>query len=163
MQLNRKLLLFFSAIALSASCPFFLSFHSPATAQEARPADGEYRVTAIIDGDTIRVANPKGGRDIKVHLACIDAPGRAETQTPEGLKAQQRLTQLLQQENMRVQLNFSRQDQYQRWLADVRVSGGTLVQEVLIKEKLARFWSKDPSHCPNTFDVLQNAAGFSGR
>lgn len=155
----RELSVIAGLFAVSANCALLQAAQDTASANEPPPANGQYTVKRIIDGDTIRVANPYGGEDIRVRFACIDTPEIKGTQREQGVRAKDELTQILQGSGMSVQLFFNAQDRYKRWVADVRLPNGTLVQEVLVKERLASFKPQYRSHCPNTFAVLQRAAG----
>jgi micrococcal nuclease len=155
----RKLPVIAGLCAFSATCALLQAAQDTARANEPAPANGQYTVKRIIDGDTISVANPYGGEDIRVRFACINTPEIKGSEREQGVKAKDELTQILHGSGMIVQLNFNAQDQYKRWVADVRLPNGTLVQEVLVKERFASFMPQYRRHCPNTFAVLQRAAG----
>ena len=157
MLITKKFFILVSCFALSLNCA------DSATANEPRPADGEYRVQSVSDGDTIKVANIKGGNEITVRLACVDSEDLRNSQTPQALRARDRLRQIFEQANMRVQLTFTGQDRFGRYAADARLPNGTLVQEVLVRERIARFTPRYRNYCPNSFAVLQRAAGQSQR
>ena len=145
--------------AVLANCALLQAAQDTASANEPPPANGQYTVKRIIDGDTIRVVNPSGGEDIKVRFACINTAEIKGYEREQGVIAKEELTKILQGSGMIVQLDFNAQDQYKRWVADVKLPNGTLVQEVLVKERLASFMPQYRRHCPNTFAVLQRAAG----
>jgi micrococcal nuclease len=155
----RELSVIAGLFAVSANCALLQATQDTASANEPPPANGQYTVKRIIDGDTIRVVNPYGGEDIRVRFACIDTPEIKGSEREQGVKAKDELTQILQEAGMRVQLIFNAQDRYKRWVADVRLFNGTLVQEMLVRKRLAIFKPQYRSHCPNTFAVLQRAAG----
>ena len=157
MLIYKKLSILVSCLALSLNCAHW------AIANEPRPANGEYRVQSVSDGDTIKVATIKGGNEITVRLACVDSEDLRYSRTPQALRARNRLRQIFDQANMRVQLTFTGQDQFGRYVADARLANRTLVQEVLVRERIARFTPRYRNYCPNSFAALQRAAGQSQR
>jgi micrococcal nuclease len=125
-------------------------------------------VERISDGDTIRVKNAKG-EEFTVRFACVDAPEIAhsnkEKQTTTtiarnqfswGVKAQERVQQLVHQGGDRVSLNITDSDRYGRKVAEIRLRDGTLVQEILAREGLALVYYPYLNKCPSK-DVLQQA------
>ncbi len=72
--------------------------------------------------------------------------------------ARDRLSQLLQQGGMQVQLTLTGQDRYQRPIAEARLTNGTLVQGVMVREGLATFQPQYIRSCPNAATELQSAA-----
>lgn len=157
MQLQRKLDINLLVLAGTATSIFIAANPHPAKAQTI--ANGQYRVRSVSDGDTIKIVNPNGGNPIPVRLACIDAPDLRESQTPQALRARDRLSQILQQGGMQVQLTVTGQDRYQRPIAEARLTNGTLVQGVMVREGLATFQPQYIRSCPNAATELQSAAG----
>ena len=72
-------------------------------------------IVSITDGDTVRLRD-QDGQEIRVRLACIDAPETA--QTPYGLKARTYLQQRLPI-GREVNLNIKTTDLYGRSVAEV--------------------------------------------
>lgn len=107
-------------------------------------------VQRISDGDTLTVKDAKGN-NITVRFACIDAPevphSKKERESKRasdrnqftwGAKAEERVQQLVKQSSDRVTLNITDSDRYGRKVAEVRLKDGTLVQQVLLREGLAK-------------------------
>jgi micrococcal nuclease len=99
-------------------------------------------VRAVIDGDTIDVATI--GR---VRLLGIDAPeiGRgSDTPAPFGREARERLTTLLLHRWVRLEQEGTALDIYNRHLAYVVTEDGQFVNELLVREGLARVSARVP-------------------
>jgi micrococcal nuclease len=95
-----------------------------------------YQVEKVIDGDTIFVKH-KG----KVRLLGINAPEiahRDRRAEPLGDVAHQRLQQLLQGKQVYLEFDQQRRDKYQRLLAHITLEDGTNINEILLREGLAR-------------------------
>ncbi|MCW8919036.1 MAG: thermonuclease family protein [Gammaproteobacteria bacterium] len=95
-----------------------------------------YRVERVIDGDTIAVRH--GG---KVRLLGINAPEiahRDRVAEPLGERAHQRLRELLQDQQVYLEFDQQRRDRYERLLAHISLEDGTSVNELLLREGLAR-------------------------
>lgn len=87
------------------------------------------KVIEVYDGDTIKAKTNKG-EEIKVRLACIDAPEMA--QEPLGKDAQKRLQRLVPI-NSSVKLRVVDQDNYGRFVAEI-YKGNTLINLKMVKE-----------------------------
>ena len=129
-----------------------------------------YLVQRISDGDTLTVVDPSGSK-IRVRFACVDAPevphssqqkqsklAAVRNQFDWGLKAQARLQQLIEKNGDRVNLLFTDSDRYGRRVAEVRLSDGTLLQEVLAKEGLVLLFRAYLKNCPSAAVVAQAEA-----
>ncbi|HLO50093.1 MAG TPA: thermonuclease family protein [Kamptonema sp.] len=125
-----------------------------------------YAVKRVSDGDTLTLTDTKG-KDIKVRFACVDAPevphSQKERQSTKivdkdqfmwGLKAQQRIQQLINKGGDRVLLTITDTDQYGRKISEVRLRDGTFVQEVLLREGLAMVYRPYLKNCPSA-DIVQ--------
>lgn len=93
-----------------------------------RPHTEDRTVTAVIDGDTVRLADGQ-----RLRLVGINTP---ETGQPHAAAATQRLTQLIANETATIEYAERPQDQYGRLLGYLHVNG-TLVNRVLVREGLA--------------------------
>lgn len=147
----------FSILALVLLTP------CPATAQTT------HTVKRIADGDTITVTD--GKRDLRVRFACIDTAEVAHNQREAGSRdpidrnqylwgdrATARLRQLLAQSRNRVLLTITSNDRYGRAVAEVRLTNGTLVQETLTREGLARAYRRYYQDCPSSRVIDQAEA-----
>ena len=106
---------------------------STATAQRRSPP---VLVRYVVDGDTVDVVGI--GR---VRLLGIDAPeiGRGlDTSAPFAVEAQQRLAGLIAQRWVRLEYEGRTRDSYHRRLAYVFLETGQSVNELLVREGLAR-------------------------
>lgn len=130
----------------------------------------QYTVQKVSDGDTITVTDTKGAK-IHVRFACVDAPEIphsnqekytksriARNQFNWGIKAQQRVQQLIDQEGDRVTLKIADSDRYGRQIGEVRLADGTLIQEVLAREGLALVYRPYLKNCPSATAVEQAEA-----
>ncbi|BAY14526.1 nuclease [Anabaenopsis circularis NIES-21] len=125
-------------------------------------------VERVSDGDTLAIKDAKGNK-FNVRFACVDAPEVPHSQKERnssrvsdrnqfnwGEKAQARLQQLVKQSGDRVILNITDTDRYQRKVAEVRLKDGTFVQEVLLREGLAKVYRPYLNKCPSK-DLVQQA------
>ena len=124
-------------------------------------------VERVSDGDTI-VVKDADGKNFTVRFACLDAPEIAHSNKEKqskrisdrnqftwGVKAQQRVQQLVQQGGDRVTLNITDSDRYGRKIAEVRLKNGTFVQQVLLQEGLAKVYRPYLNKCPSKNLVQQ--------
>lgn len=108
------------------------------------------------------------GADVRVRFSCLDAPEVPHTKQERasydpididqfkwGRLARNRLTQLIHQAGDRVALTVVDTDRYGRKVADVRLSNGALVQEILIREGLAVVYKQYIKSCSNATLVEQ--------
>ncbi len=127
-------------------------------------------VERISDGDTVTVKDAKGN-NINVRFACIDAPevphSKKERESKRasdrnqfswGTKAQERVQELVKQSSDRVTLNIIDSDRYGRKVAEVRLKDGTFVQQVLLREGLAKAYRPYLNKCPSRNLVEQAEA-----
>ncbi|MTJ49406.1 thermonuclease family protein [Dolichospermum sp. UHCC 0259] len=131
------------------------------------PPQGDI-VERVSDGDTLVLKNADG-KKFTVRFACIDAPEIPHSQKEKkskitkdvnqfawGTKAKIRIEELIKQTDNRVQLNITDSDSYGRKIAEVRLKDGTFLQEVLLKEGLAKVYRSYLSKCPSK-DIVQQA------
>ena len=133
-------------------------------------------VERVSDGDTL-VLKDADGKKFTVRFACIDAPEIPHSQREKkskitkdvnqfawGLKAKMRIEELIKQTDNRVKLNITdtdseallQADRYGRKIAEVRLKDGTFLQQVLVKEGLAKVYRSYLSKCPSK-DIVQQA------
>lgn len=127
-------------------------------------------VERVSDGDTL-VVKDTNDKNITVRFACVDAPEIAHTNKEKqskrtsdrnqfswGIKAQERVQELVQQGGDRVTLNITDSDRYGRQIAEVRLKNGTFVQQVLLQEGLAKVYRPYLNKCPSKNLVQQAEA-----
>lgn len=131
------------------------------------PPSGDV-VERISDGDTLTVKDAKGNK-ITVRFACMDAPevphskkeresNRAidRNQFSWGIKAEERVQELVKKSGDRVKLNITDSDRYGRKVAEIRLKDGTFVQQVLLREGLAKAYRPYLNKCPSR-DLVEQA------
>ena len=124
---------------------------SPAPAQTSEFNQGTYRVTRVLDGDTIEL---EGG--IRVRYEGIDAPENNTAYSSAATKLNQ---ELVGGKNVLVVPTQERWDQYGRLLAYVYV-GDVLVNEKMIEEGYARLFLYKGVK-PEKYDRLKAAEDFA--
>ena len=125
-------------------------------------------VERVSDGDTLVLKSPDG-KKFTVRFACIDAPEIPHSQKEKnskitknvnqfawGMKAKIRIEELIKQTDGRVNLDITDSDRYGRKIAEVRLKDGTFLQQVLVKEGLAKVYRSYLSKCPSK-DIVQQA------
>ncbi|MFN6571229.1 thermonuclease family protein [Dendronalium sp. ChiSLP03b] len=125
-------------------------------------------VERVSDGDTLAVKDTQGNK-FTVRFACMDAPEIAHSnkernsrrasdrnQFSWGVKAQERVQQLVQQGGDRVTLNITDSDRYGRKIAEIRLKNGTFIQQVLLREGLAKVYRPYLNKCPSR-DLVEQA------
>jgi micrococcal nuclease len=125
-------------------------------------------VERVSDGDTLAVKDNKGNK-FSIRFACMDAPEVPHTNKEKqskrasdrnqfswGAKAQERLQELVKQGGDRVTLNITDSDRYGRKVAEVRLKDGTFVQQVLLREGLAKVYRPYLNKCPSK-ELVQQA------
>lgn len=112
------------------------------------PKEGAYQVARVLDGDTIELSSGE-----KVRYLGIDAPERHERW---GEKALEYNKQLVEGKTVRIELDRITRDSYGRILAYVWV-GSTLVNEVLVREGYARYYSPKGEPVPKHRDRIIKA------
>lgn len=118
-------------------------------------------VERVSDGDTL-VVKDTNANNITVRFACIDAPEfprtsrdkssrltRDRNQFSWGVKAQERVQQLVRQSGNRVILKITDSNRYGRKVAEVRLNDGTFIQQVLLQEGLAKVYRPYLDKCPS--------------
>ncbi|MBW4613872.1 MAG: thermonuclease family protein [Desmonostoc vinosum HA7617-LM4] len=125
-------------------------------------------VERVSDGDTL-VVKDANNKNLTVRFACIDAPEIAHSNKERqsrrtsdrnqfnwGVKAQERVEELVRQGGDRVTLNVTDSDRYGRKIAEIRLRDGTFIQQVLVQEGLAKVYRPYLNKCPSR-DVVQQA------
>ncbi|MEA5619567.1 thermonuclease family protein [Cronbergia sp. UHCC 0137] len=131
-------------------------------------APGGDIVERVSDGDTL-VLKDSDGQKLTVRFACVDAPEIPHTKKEKssrlvsdrhqfnwGVKAQERVEQLVTQGGNRVNLTITDSDRYGRKVAEVRLKDGTFIQQILLQEGLAKVYRPYLNKCPSK-DLVQQA------
>lgn len=108
---------------------------SPIATPAQESVEEKYKVTKVIDGDTIQV---EGGKTIR--YIGIDTPETSDPSKPVecySREATQKNKELVEGKEIRVEKDVSETDQYQRLLRYIYVED-TFVNEVLVKDGFAR-------------------------
>lgn len=114
-------------------------------------------VLSIGDGDTITVT--EGTRQVKVRLACIDAP--ETSQPPYGMEARKTLRGLLPI-GSQVTLRTKATDRYGRSIAEV-LKGSTNINQSLVGSGIAFVYWQYINGCDRqTYSRLENDARLKG-
>ncbi|MTF37527.1 thermonuclease family protein [Cyanobacterium aponinum] len=100
------------------------------------------KVIEVNDGDTLKAKNNQG-EEIKVRLACIDAPEMS--QTLWGEEAKKRLQKLVPV-NSSVKLKVVDQDNYGRFVAEI-YKGNNLINLKMVKEGKAFVYDRYLYNC----------------
>ncbi|MEO7390781.1 MAG: thermonuclease family protein, partial [Ramlibacter sp.] len=96
----------------------FLAGHAPALAAPPVKSNWSGVVTYVVDGDTVRVRPPGGGKPVSIRVDGIDAPEICQAFGPASRDALMR--RLL---GKRVKVYGKRHDDYGRLLARVELNG----------------------------------------
>lgn len=123
------------------------------TGSFAQAADFSGKVIAVLDGDTLLVR--RGGKPVKVRLAEVDAPEKAQ---PYGMASQQSLAELVMDRQVRVESRAV--DDYGRLVAVVSV-GEVSVNREQIRRGMA--WEYSLHHRNREYLRLQHEAQQAGR
>jgi micrococcal nuclease len=129
------------------------------------PARFSARVIRAVDGDTLEVAMPDGGRE-DVRLIGVDTPETVKPGTPVqcfGPRASDFTHRVADGRSARLELGVERRDVYGRLLAYVRISGRFL-NAMLVGRGLARTLTIAPNdRLAPLFARLQIRAARAGR
>lgn len=111
------------------------------TNKEKIISDSFYAVTKIKDGDTFFVLNPNSAKTEEIRLIGIDAPEIHKTPKEDvqcyGKEASECLSVLIMNKRVRLQLDKSRIDRYQRILSYVYLEDSTFVNAELLRKGFA--------------------------
>lgn len=105
-------------------------------------------VASVSDGDTLRVKNPEGGKNIAVRVWGIDAPENKGRQWEKQAYSEESgdMARSLMPVGSPVTLQTKHKDRYKRTVAVVYLQNGKLLQEELLKAGLAWVY---PQYCKN--------------
>jgi micrococcal nuclease len=95
-------------------------------------------IVEVYDGDTVTAVVDLGFRvkfTIKIRLSHIDAPELRGAERPEGLKAKQRLVELVLGKEITLITQKDKQEKYGRWLGEFFLPGDDIsVNQRLLQE-----------------------------
>ncbi|OGG04814.1 hypothetical protein A2Z33_05895 [Candidatus Gottesmanbacteria bacterium RBG_16_52_11] len=114
--------------------------------------EGEYKVTEVIDGDTVVLET-----DHHVRYAGIDAP---ETNDPSGLSARDLNARLVEGKTVRIEISEGKPDAYNRALVYVWM-GDELINERMIEEGYATVLLNKRMAKPKYYDRLIAAEEYA--
>lgn len=139
--MRRKICLFSSFFVLT-----ILSYAQPAPGNNV--ADGYYRVTKIVDGDTFWV-DDGSKKGLKIRLIGVDAPESRNTGYKKkayyGDEATKFLMKLIGGSIVKLEYDVARLDRYGRTLAYVFLGNGTFVNASLVKNGYATVMTIPPN------------------
>lgn len=128
---------------------------SPPTAVISTPNNVNLPVCTVVensvyDGDTLRV--DCSGQELKIRLACIDAP---EKNQPGGIEARNHLRLLLANSGNQVKVNSITTDRYGRTVAELYLSSRELVQLRQVQEGMVWGYDRYKDDCPSWTAIAQ--------
>lgn len=157
------MILVLSAILLYNGCNVLQDNAGSKAEEDVNPELGPlYDVVRVVDGDTIVVRID--GEKVKVRLIGVDTPESVHSDesknTEEGEEAAEWLENLLDNTQVYLEYDVSKEDKYGRTLAYVYLNDGeTMVNRLLLKKGLARTMTVQPnSKYADEFSKLQTAA-----
>ena len=119
-----------------------LLFAPPAAALGfALPADSSARVVAVIDGDTVKLANGREVRLVGIQAPKLPLGRRGFAEWPLAGEAKAKLESLTGQRQVSLHYGGARDDRHGRLLAHLTVDSGAWVQGEMLRAGLARVYS----------------------
>lgn len=135
----------------------------------AAVADQRVLVTAVVDGDTLRIEGDDG-RPVIVRLIGVDTPemgSRDEPVPPERFAREATAYTRHTLDGRRVRLEFEpaqdRHDRYGRLLAYVFLDDGTFVNDALVRQGFARAYTRFPFRYKEQFLAAEAEARSAAR
>lgn len=129
-----------------------LTFFTATACDELLIEDDGYEwrtIVKVVDGDTINLEDPEGGKPERVRLIGIDAPETRRSQNKEahpfGPASTAYLKDLLQEGKVRLEYDVRRTDRYGRTLAYVYLPDGTFVNAKMVEEGYAMIMTIQPN------------------
>jgi len=150
------------ALRQYASPAAFSTASSIATANRASTGTALYRVTRVVDGDTIEIE--KDGKHTKIRLIGIDTPEVVDPRRPVqcfGREASRKAHDLLNGRQVAIETDPSQDtyDKYGRLLAYVFLPDGTLVNKYMIAQGYAHEYTyRFPYKYQDAFKTAERAA-----
>jgi endonuclease YncB( thermonuclease family) len=122
---------------------------TPPLAQGAPTGDWRLKEGSVYDGDTFRVIHKTSGEEIKIRVACIDAP---ELKQAGGKRSRDHLRTFLALNPAQLALRIYTRDRYGRSVASVYVTNPRNGRPLLVNGEMvasgnAYFYEKYASQC----------------
>ena len=129
---------------------------------------GPYNVVRVVDGDTVII--DLDGTTTRIRILGIDTPESVAPEesgkinTDEGTIASNRANELLEDTKVYLEYDSEKLDQYDRTLAYVYLEDGSMFEEIMISEGLAKVVSYKPNNLYSEyFYELQDAAKYQNK
>jgi micrococcal nuclease len=107
-------------------------------------AEDEVAVVRVTDGDTVKIS-PEIEGESKVRLIGVDTPETDRGPEPYGEEARNFTRRSLEGQNVSLELDVERQDNYGRLLAYVYLADGTMFNETLVRKGYAQVATFPPN------------------
>jgi len=121
-------------------------------------ATWELKPKSVYDGDTFRVLNSQTKEELKIRLACIDAP---EKKQAIGVASRDYLRSLLNRNPEKIILSVSNKDRYGRSVAEVYIPNPKNPQEEfpvngeMLKAGMAFYYAQYSSTCKDNAQIYE--------
>ncbi len=119
-------------------------------------AEWELKPNSVHDGDTFRVIHSRSGEELKIRMACIDAP---ELKQPLGKQSRDYLKSLLNQNPDKIIVTSSGKDRYGRTIAEIFIPNPKnpnqelAVNGLMIKSGMAYFYGQYAKACKDNAEI----------
>jgi endonuclease YncB( thermonuclease family) len=126
----------------------------PPSRDRNSPQYYELKSKSVYDGDTFRVINPITQEEIKIRLACLDAP---EKKQDLGIASRDYLQSLLNKNPKKLVVAQKEKDRYGRTVAEVFIPTGKGDEEIpvngmMIQSGMAYYYSQYAKNCSDNAD-----------
>jgi endonuclease YncB( thermonuclease family) len=130
----------------------------PPSRDRNSPQYYELKSKSVYDGDTFWVINPITQEEIKIRMACIDAP---EKKQDLGIASRDYLRSLLNTNPEKLVVMKKEKDRYGRTVAEVFIPTGkgdeeVPVNEMMIKSGMAYYYSEYSKNCEDNATIYAN-------
>ena len=135
-----------------------LASQPPPMRDRNSPQYYELKSKSVYDGDTFRVINPITQEEIKIRMACIDAP---EKKQDLGIASRDYLRSLLNTNPEKLVVIKKEKDRYGRTVAEVFIPTGKGDEEIpvngmMIKSGYAYYYSEYSKSCEDNATIYAN-------
>jgi endonuclease YncB( thermonuclease family) len=130
----------------------------PPSRNRNSPQYYELKSKSVYDGDTFRVINPITQEEIKIRLACLDAP---EKKQELGIASRDYLQSLLNQNPTKLIVTQKEKDRYGRTIAEVFIPTGKGDEEIpvngmMIRSGYAYYYAQYSKNCAENAVTYEN-------